>query len=242
MKIYVLTIFPEMVEAPLSYSILGSAQKKGLLEVQTVDIREHAHDKHRQVDDDPFGGGVGMVMKAGPIFRAVEDLKLDARARSILLSPQGEVFNQSKAQELAEEETLLLLCGRYEGVDERVRSLFQEEISIGDYVLTGGEFPALVLIDAISRMIPGVLGKQGSFEEDSFYQGLLDHPQYTRPREFQGLTVPQVLLSGDHARIKAWRRKEALRRTLLRRPDLLSAASLSKEDLEFLEQLREETD
>lgn len=242
MKIYVLTIFPEMVREPLRYSILGSAQKKGLIEVYLIDIRDYAQDRHRQVDDEPFGGGAGMVMKAAPIFGAVEDLKLKEGTRHILLSPQGEVFDQSKACELAAEEELLLLCGRYEGVDERVRTLFQEEISIGDYVLTGGEFPALVLIDAISRIIPGVLGKQDSFKEDSFFKGLLDYPHYTRPREFRGLKVPEVLLSGNHALIKDWRRREALKRTLLRRPDLLLTATLLPEDRDVLEQLREEKD
>lgn len=235
MKIWVLTLFPEILEEPLKHSILGAAQKKGLLAVHTVDIREYTRDRHRQVDDDPYGGGFGMVMKPGPIFQAVEDLDLSLHTRKLLLSPQGEIFLQSTAKELAEEEEILLLCGRYEGVDERVRSLFTEEISIGDYVLTGGEIPALVVIDAVARMIPGVLGKEESFRQDSFYQGLLDHPHYTRPRVFRGLSVPEVLLSGDHARIRAWRRQEAIRRTLKRRPDLLKDYPFSQKEREMLQ-------
>lgn len=240
MKIWVLTIFPEIVREPLKYSILGAAQERGILQVETVDIRAYTMDRHQQVDDDPYGGGAGMVMKVEPIFQAVEDLNLKDSTRHILLSPQGEVFNQRKAKELAEEEEILLLCGRYEGVDERVRTLFPEEISIGDYVLTGGEIPALVLIDALARMLPGVLGREESYLQDSFYEGILDHPHYTRPRDFRHLSVPEVLLSGDHGRIKRWRRKEALRRTLERRPDLLKGLHLSQEDERILEELGRE--
>lgn len=240
MTIWVLSIFPEMLREPLQHSILGSAQKKGLLEIQLVDIRDYAWDKHRQVDDDPYGGGPGMVMKPGPIYEAVEHQNLSPYCKKILLSPQGTVFHQSLAKELAQEKEILLLCGRYEGVDERVRRLFTQEISIGDYVLTGGEIPALVVIDALARLIPGVISQEDSFRQDSFYQGLLDHPHYTRPQMFRDLPVPSILLSGDHARIRDWRKRESLRRTLERRPDLLEKYPLSLEEQKMLVEILQE--
>lgn len=239
-KFDILTIFPEMFTGPLSESILKRAQQEDLIQIEITNIRDFAFNKHRNVDDYPYGGGAGMVMKPEPIFRAVNELK-NKETKVIFMSPQGKVFNQELAKDLATEEHLLLLCGRYEGVDERVREeLIDEEISIGDYVLTGGELPAMVLIDAVGRMIPGVLGAQESAIEDSFYKGILDYPQYTRPREFQNLQVPEILLSGDHQKIAEWRKKAALKRTLLRRPDLLVTAELTTEEKELLAEIKTE--
>jgi len=221
MRIDVLTIFPEIFESPLGASLLGKAIEQGIAHVGVHDIREHTTDKHRQVDDESFGGGPGMVMKPEPIFDAVESLGSGPR-RTILLSPAGRRLDQGMARELASEEWLVLICGRYEGVDERVvDGLPAEEISIGDYVLSGGEIPALVLIEAVTRLLPGVVGRAESIEQDSFEDGILDHPHYTRPREFRGMEVPEVLVSGDHAAIEKWRREAALRKTERNRPDLL---------------------
>jgi len=221
MRIDVLTIFPEIFESPLGASLLGKAIEQGIAHVGVHDIREHTTDKHRQVDDESFGGGPGMVMKPEPIFDAVESLGPGPR-RTILLSPAGRRLDQGMARELASEEWLVLICGRYEGVDERVvEGLPAEEISIGDYVLSGGEIPALVLIEAVTRLLPGVVGRAESIEQDSFEDGILDHPHYTRPREFRGMEVPEVLVSGDHAAIEKWRREAALRKTERNRPDLL---------------------
>ena len=239
MRFDILTLFPNMFSSPLQESILGKAIEKGLIQIQTVNIRDFALDKHQVVDDTPYGGGQGMVMKVEPIARAIESVKSqNPSARTIYLTPQGKPFDQDSARKLSSQPHLVLLCGRYEGVDERVKDLFiDEEISIGDYVLTGGELAAMVLIDAVSRFIPGVLGSDRSAEEDSFFNSLLEYPQYTRPFNFRGSAIPEVLLSGNHSAISVWRRKEALRRTSLRRPDLLAKASLSEEDKRLLDEV-----
>ena len=221
MRIDVLTIFPGILEAPLRESLLGRAIAAGLVDVLVHDIRDFTTDPHRQVDDEPFGGGPGMVMKPEPVFAAVESLGPD-RGRTILLSPAGRRLDQALVRELADDPRLVLICGRYEGVDERVaEGLRAEEISIGDYVLSGGELPALVLIEAVTRLIPGVIGREESHERDSFEDGLLDHPHYTRPAEFRGMAVPEVLRSGDHAAVERWRRAAAVEKTRRMRPDLL---------------------
>ena len=221
MRIDVFTIFPGILEAPLRESLLGRAIASGLVEVRIHDIRDFATDPHRQVDDEPYGGGPGIVMKPEPVFAAVESLGPD-RGRTILLSPAGRRLDQALVRELADDPRLVLICGRYEGVDERVaEGLRAEEISIGDYVLSGGELPALVLIEAVTRLIPGVIGREESHERDSFEDGLLDHPHYTRPAEFRGMAVPEVLRSGDHAAVERWRRAAALEKTRRMRPDLL---------------------
>jgi tRNA (guanine37-N1)-methyltransferase len=220
-RVDVLTIFPGIVEGPLRESLLGKAIGAGVIDVRVHDIRDHTTDRHRQVDDEPFGGGPGMVMKPEPIFRAVESLG-QGRKRAILLSPAGRRLDQPLVRELSGEPWLVLIAGRYEGVDERVvEGLPAEEISIGDYVLSGGEVPALVLLEAVTRLVPGVVGREESLAAESFEEGLLDHPHYTRPQEFRGLRVPDVLLSGDHAEIAAWRRRAAEAKTRRNRPDLL---------------------
>jgi tRNA (guanine37-N1)-methyltransferase len=231
------TIFPEMFAGPLNQSILRRAQDKALVEIRVHDLRQWTHDRHRVVDDVPYGGGAGMVLKPEPFFEAVDALR-QHDSQVLLLTPQGERFHHATACRLVEARHLVFLCGRYEGFDERVRTLADREISIGDYVVSGGELPALVLIDATVRLIPGVLGDQDSAGQDSFAGGLLDHPQYTRPPLYRGLQVPEVLLSGDHEQIRRWRRKEALRRTLRRRPDLLDRAALSVEDQGLLSEIR----
>jgi tRNA (guanine37-N1)-methyltransferase len=221
MRIDVLTIFPGIFESPLRESLLGRAIRSGILDVRVHDIRDHAADPHRQVDDEPFGGGPGMVMKPEPVFAAVESLGAGDR-RVLLLSPAGRRLDQALARELAAEPWLVLVCGRYEGVDERVvEGLPAEEVSIGDYVLSGGEVPALVLLEAVTRLVPGVVGREGSLARESFEDGVLDHPHYTRPREIRGLEVPDALLSGDHRRIEEWRRAAAIEKTKRNRPDLL---------------------
>ena len=227
MRFDVLTIFPGMFEGPLTESILKRGQQKGLIEVRLHDLREYAHDRHRQVDDTPYGGGGGMILMPGPIFEAVEVIREkhpQERSRVILLSPQGTPLTQEKVRQLgADWDRLLLICGRYEGVDERVREfLVDEEISIGDYVVTGGELAAMVVIDAVSRLIPGVLGGERSAKEDSFSEGVLEYPQYTRPAVFRGHPVPEVLLSGNHAEIRRWRSEMALKNTEIKRPDLIA--------------------
>lgn len=236
MRFDILTLFPDMFFSPLRESILGKAIEKRLIEVHIVNIREFTLDKHQVVDDAPYGGGQGMVMKPEPIARAIESVRSqNPFARTIYLTPQGKPFHQDLARGFSSQPHLILLCGRYEGVDERVRDLFiDEEISIGDYVLTGGELAAMVLVDAISRFIPGVLGSDRSAEEDSFFNSLLEYPQYTRPFNFRECCVPEILLSGNHSAISLWRRREALRRTSLRRPDLLTKANLSEEDKELM--------
>jgi tRNA (guanine37-N1)-methyltransferase len=222
MRVQVLTIFPELFEPFLSTSLIGKAREKGLLEVRVHDLRGFTEDRHRSVDDEPYGGGGGMVMTAPPWIRAVRAVSEGRPAWRVLLSPQGARLDEAKVRELAAREDLVLLCGRYEGIDERVlRTVVDEEVSIGDYVLSGGELPAMVLIEALSRQVPGVVGLADSVANDSFRSGLLDYPHYTRPPVVEGLAVPEVLTSGDHAAIRRWREREALRATLEKRPDLL---------------------
>jgi len=220
-RIDVFTIFPGIFESPLRESLLGKAIETGILEVPVHDIRDFTTDRHRQVDDEPYGGGPGMVMKPEPVFAAVDSLG-GGQKRVILLSPAGRRLDQALARELAREPWLVLVCGRYEGVDERVvEGLPAEEVSIGDYVLSGGDIPALALIEAVTRLVPGVVGKEESLDRESFEQGNLDHPHYTRPQEFRGMSVPDVLLSGNHAEVERWRREAALEKTRRNRPDLL---------------------
>jgi tRNA (guanine37-N1)-methyltransferase len=236
----ILTIFPEIFRSPLSESLIKKALDKGILQVRIWNLRDFTEDKHRTTDDYPYGGGAGMVMKADPIFRAVEEIKTtNPEARTLLLTPQGERFHQGLARGLSEQKHWILICGRYEGLDERVRQgVVDREISIGDYVLNGGEIPALVFLEVISRYVPGFLGSEQSVEEETFSDGLLEYPQYTRPPVIRGMEVPEVLLSGNHAEIKRWRRRESLKRTYLRRPDLLERADLTEEDLEYLADLK----
>lgn len=237
----VLTLFPEMFGGPLKASIIGKARANGLLGVNVWNIRDFAYDKHRIVDDAPYGGGAGMVLKVDVLARAIEAVRGHSQAPIIYLSPQGEVFNQQIASELTNEPRLILLCGHYEEIDERIREHWVDrELSIGDYVLTGGELPAMVVIDAVARLLPGVLGDATSSEQDSFQDGLLDYPHYTRPASFRGLDVPEVLLSGHHELIRRWRLKEALRRTRLRRPELLNTKELSTEELLLLREIEKE--
>ena len=225
MKFDVVTAFPGMLEGPLGHSIVRRARERGLVELRLHDLRDYASDKHRKVDDTPYGGGGGMVLMPGPLFTAADDIARrfpERSTRTILLCPQGERFDQGHALRLSGYDRLILLCGHYEGVDERVREhLADESISIGDYVLTGGEIPAMVLVDSLTRLVPGALGDEDAARNDSFYNGLFDHPQYTRPFEFRGWRVPEVLTSGDHAAVDAWRRDRALERTARVRPDLL---------------------
>ncbi len=221
MHITVLTIFPQLIESFINESILGRATEKGLVQVEAVDLRRFTTDPHKVVDDYPFGGGPGMVMKPEPLAKAISSLNRKEHPR-IYLTPQGEPFNQRMAKELADLPGMLLVCGRYRGIDERIRQNYiDREISLGDFILSGGELAALVIIEAVVRLIPGVLGNEESLEAESFSNGILDPPQYTRPREFEGVEVPQVLTSGDHGQIEAWRRKQALKRTRERRPDIL---------------------
>ncbi len=238
MRIDILTLFPEMFRGPFDCSIVGRARDSGLIKLNVHNIRDFALDKHRVTDDVPYGGGPGMVMKVEPIMGALRSLP-DGGLR-ILMCPQGEVFSQEIAVYLSGLPHLVLICGHYEGVDERVRSAVDREISIGDYVLTGGEIPAMVVVDAVVRLIPGVLGKERSSLQDSFADGLLEGPQYTRPREFEGMAVPEVLLSGHHEMIRKWRRKQALKRTVMQRPDLLKKARLTPEDQGLLQEILKE--
>jgi len=241
MRIDVLTLFPEVLEAFFGTSILGRAQSAGYVKVNTVDFRTYSTDKHHSVDEPPFGGGAGMVLGPQALFDAVEDIRTEG-ASVILLSPQGRTFTQKIAEQLARKQHLILICGHYEGIDERVSTcLATDEISIGDYVLTGGEVAAVVIVDAVTRLIPGVLGNCESAGADSFSTGLLEHPHFTRPREYKGYSVPEVLLSGNHKQINLWRHKESLRRTLKRRPDLLNSYSFTDEDRSLIREIiREE--
>lgn len=240
MRFTVLSLFPELIEQGFHTSITGRAAEKGLLSLRCINIRDYALDAYGHVDDYPYGGGAGMVMQAPPIYRAYEAARGEnPRPRMIYLTPQGRVLDQALAIELAEEEELYLLCGHYEGVDERVlEEICTDRISIGDYVLTGGELPALVLMDAVSRMVPGVLGNEDSSQGESFMNGLLEYPQYTRPDIFMGRAVPEILKSGHHANIERWRRNESLRRTLEVRPELLEKVELDKKDREFLDSIK----
>jgi tRNA (guanine37-N1)-methyltransferase len=238
----ILSVFPEMFESPLNHSILKRAQEKGMAEIHLHNIRDYAFDKHRVTDDAPYGGGGGMVMKVEPIDNALASI-VPSRDDTlvVLLSPQGETFNQKIAEEMSRYFRIVLVCGHYEGVDERVRShLVDREISIGDFILTGGELSAMVVIDAVARLIPGVLGNSDSASYDSFSTGLLEYPHYTRPGSYRGWQVPEVLLSGNHREIESWRRKESLTRTYLRRPDLLGKIELSDEDIKTLEDIKKD--
>ena len=239
MRFDILTLFPDLFSPFLHAGVLGRAVEKGLLDVRLTNIRSFARGSHKMTDDRPYGGGSGMIMKPGPIVRALESVdRVEGPSIVVLLTPQGQTFEQSMAWELARADQLVLICCRYEGVDERVRSgLIDMEVSIGDYVLSGGELGALVIIDAVSRLVPGVLGGERSNLEDSFEDGLLEYPHYTRPRTFRGKEVPPILLSGDHEKIRLWRKRESLRRTLERRPDLLKKARVSKEDKAILAKL-----
>ncbi|ABB16148.1 tRNA (guanosine(37)-N1)-methyltransferase TrmD [Carboxydothermus hydrogenoformans] len=230
MKIDILTLFPEMFYGPLNSSILKKAQEKGIITINYINIRDFTTDRHHQADDKPYGGGAGMVMKVEPIIKAYEAIPKN-NSFTIMLSPQGRKFNQKLARELSQKEHLIFICGHYEGIDERVRQLIvDEEISIGDYILTGGEIAAMVIIDAVARLVPGVLGDEVSAEEESFSDQLLEYPHYTRPRNFRGLEVPEVLLSGNHKKIDLWRKKQSLLNTLFRRRDLLKVRGLTKEE------------
>jgi tRNA (guanine37-N1)-methyltransferase len=241
MKFDILTLFPGMFDGPFGESIIRRAVERSLIDIRLHAIRDYAFDKHKTTDDSPYGGGAGMVMKPEPLAACIEKVTADRpAARIILTTPQGRPFDQQLAAELAREEELLIICGRYEGVDERVRELFvDDEISLGDFVLTGGEMAAMVIVDAVTRLIPGVLGSDESAASDSFSDGLLEYPQYTRPPEFRGLGVPDVLLSGNHLEIARWRRRMALEMTRIKRPDLLAAARLSEDDRKYLQGLEE---
>ncbi len=238
----VLTIFPGIIKSYINESIIKRAQQKGLVKITVTDIRTFSTDKHNTVDDYPYSGGAGMVMKIEPIYYALKHVKSDViKKHCILLSPSGDIFNQEKAETLLKKhEGLILLCGRYEGIDARIKYLVDEELSIGDFILTGGEIASLIIIDSITRLIPGVLGDERSLKEESFTSGILDYPNYTRPHEFKGMKVPEVLLEGDHKKIKRWRKKEALRSTLLKKPYLLNESNLSEDDLKILEEIKEE--
>jgi len=242
MNFTVLTIFPEMFSALLGAGVIQKAIERRYISVEPINIRDFAKDRHRTVDDRPYGGGCGMVMKPEPVGEAIRHArKKHPEAYTLLLTPQGRLFNQGIAQELAGCGGIILVCGRYEGIDERVREhLVDDELSIGDYVLTGGELAAMVVIDTVSRLIPGTLGSEHSAQEDSFSTGLLEYPQYTRPKSFEGINVPEVLLSGDHAAIRQWRRQTSLIRTLLKRPDLLMDQPLTTGDIEFMKKLRQD--
>ena len=237
MRIDLITLFPEMCDAVLNESIIGRAQKKGVLDIVTHQLRDFAFDKHKRVDDTPYGGGMGMLMKAEPIALCFEDIckQTGTRPHFVYMSPQGKTLTQQRLKELAEKENICVLCGHYEGVDQRVLdSLVDEEISIGDYVLTGGELPALVFVDALSRMAKGVLSDDLCFEEESHYNGLLEYPQYTKPQEWRGMEVPAVLTSGHHANVDRWRYEQSLINTLEKRPDMLKNKKLSSQDEEFV--------
>ncbi len=242
MKIEILTLFPEMCESVLGESIIGRAREKGSVEISCTNIRDYTKDKHKRVDDTPYGGGMGMLMQTQPIYDCYMDIcnKVGKKVHLIYMSPQGKVLDQQRVKELSKLDNIAILCGHYEGVDERlIEEIVDEEISIGDYILTGGELPALVLADSISRMLPGVLSNDESFMNESHYDGLLEYPQYTRPYEWHGKQVPDILLSGHHANIEKYRREQSLTRTYLRRPDMLSKSKLEKSDIEFLRNLKQ---
>jgi len=241
----IFTIFPNMFKSPFSESILKRAQKKGLIKVNLIDFRMFTLDKHKTVDDYSYGGGPGMVMKPQPICDAVEkikkEIKISLPLKIIITSAQGKIFNQEMAKKLSKEKHLLIICGRYEGIDERIPKILDaEEVSIGNFVVTGGELPAMIIVDAISRMIPGVLGKEESMINDSYYNEYLDYPQYTRPEEFRNLKVPKILLSGDHKKIEKWRKKQSLLRTLIRRPEIFMKKKLTKEETQLIKEIEEE--
>jgi tRNA (guanine37-N1)-methyltransferase len=241
-RIDLVTIFPEMFDGVLNTSIIKRGREKGLLDIRPVNLRDYAVDRQRQTDDPPFGGGAGMVMKAEPIFRCVEALsESGAPPRVVLTSPGGTPYNQRTAETFAAANHLIILCGRYEGVDDRVRErLVTDEVSLGDFILTGGEIAAMAILDSVARLIPGVLGREESAEEESFSEGLLEYPQYTRPADFRGMAVPEILLGGNHEAIRRWRRKESIRSTLLRRPDLLATHAFTDEDRRLLVEVETE--
>lgn len=242
MRVDFVSLFPSMFLGPFGDSIIRRAKDNGILDIHILNPRDFAFDKHKHVDDSPFGGGSGMVLKPEPMFRALRFLLETThfeRRRVLLMSPDGEVFTQNKAKELSAFNQLIFICGHYEGFDARITELADEILSIGDYVLTGGELPAMVMVDAVARMLPGVLGSEESAPTDSFYHGLLEYPQYTRPRDYHGKVVPEVLFSGDHAKIALWRRRESLRLTFERRPDLLATAELTSEDRDYLKKLEQ---
>jgi len=241
MRFDILSIFPEMFTFLIDYGIVGRAVERGKIEINVVNIRDFGEGPHLMTDDRPFGGGDGMVMKPEPIFRSLESIsKVKGKRKVVLLTPQGQLFDQSIAQSLSTLQQIILICGRYEGVDERVRSRYVDmEISIGDYILTGGELPAMIIVEAVSRLIPGILGGERSHLEESFEDCLLEYPQYTRPRVFKGDEVPPVLLSGDHKKIRLWRRAQSIKRTLEKRPDLLERANLSRIDKSLLEEVKQ---
>jgi len=244
MRIDIMTLFPDMCLGVLGESIIGRARAAGLVEINCTDIRDYTEDKHRRVDDKPYGGGMGMVMQAEPIYRCFEALcnEIGKTPHLLYMTPQGKTLTQARVKELAQMENIAILCGHYEGIDERViEELQPEEISVGDYVLTGGELPALIVADSISRMLPGVLADEECFTEESHYSSLLEYPQYTHPSEWRGREVPEVLLSGHHANVDAWRRQASLKRTLERRPDMLENAALSEKDKIYIESLRKDT-
>ncbi|NCB91038.1 MAG: tRNA (guanosine(37)-N1)-methyltransferase TrmD [Clostridia bacterium] len=241
MHYHVLTLFPDMITQGLGTSIIGRAMEQGFIQLSATNIRDYSSNKHMKVDDYPYGGGAGMVMQAEPVYGAYQSVveKIGYKPRVIYLTPQGSVFNQSMVEEFANEKDLVFLCGHYEGIDERVlEEVVTDYVSIGDYVLTGGELPSMVMIDAISRFVPGVLSNEESAQFESFHDNLLEYPQYSRPAEWKGKKVPDVLLSGHHANIEKWRREQSILRTLLRRPELLEEASLTKKEKEYLEKLR----
>lgn len=242
MRIDILTLFPDMCSAVLGESIIGRARAAGKVEINTMDIRSYTEDKHRRVDDKPYGGGMGMVMQAEPIYKCFHALcdAIGARPHLLYMTPQGKTLTQQRVKELAELDNIAILCGHYEGIDERViEELCPEEISVGDYVLTGGELPALIVADSVSRMLPGVLSDSECFEEESHYNSLLEYPQYTHPAEWNGRQVPEVLLSGHHANVDKWRREQSLKRTLERRPDLLDNACITNDDRKYLASLKD---
>lgn len=243
MRVDILTLFPSMLEAVLGDSIIGRAREKGVLEINLIDIRDYTENKHRKVDDYPFGGGGGMLIQAQPVYDAYMSVAkgLDYKPFTIFMSPQGKVFSQSVAVSLSQKEHIIILCGHYEGVDQRVLDeIVDMEISIGDFVLTGGEIAAMAVVDAAARLIPGVLANEGSYTNESHFSGLLEHPQYTRPNVWRGIEVPEVLLSGHHANIEKWNREQSLKNTYLKRPDMLQNAELSKEDIKVLEKIKNE--
>lgn len=243
MRIDILTLFPDMCESVLGESIIGRARENGFVEINCINIRDYTKDKHNRVDDAPYGGGTGMIMQPQPIYDCFESLcgEIGARPRLIYMSPQGKTLTQNKLKELSKESNIAILCGHYEGIDQRIiDEIVDEEISVGDYVLTGGELPALILADGISRMLPGVLANNDAFEQESHYSYLLEYPQYTRPPQWHGSDVPEVLLSGYHGNIEKWRREQSLKRTYERRPDMLGLAELSKNDKKFLDSLKKD--
>lgn len=239
MRIDILSLFPEFFSALSNWSIIGRAKEENKVQINNVNIRDFSKNKHKKVDDYPFGGGPGMVMTPEPILGAINSVK-DTNSRVIYLSPQGKPFSQELANELSKESHLILLCGHYEGIDNRIiDNYIDEEISVGDFVLTGGEIPAMIIVDAVVRLLPGVLSGEQSFMEESHYNGLLEYPQYTRPREFNGYSVPDILLSGNHKNIETWKKEESLKSTFIKRPDLLEKAILSKEEKDILSKIKE---